>query len=312
MKKVLITGGTGYIGGILTQYLLDNGYEVTITSRKLLGKSNIAEVRLMDLLDETSIVGVCHGMDAVIHTATYDLNIKESNSRDMLLANGYATKALLEDAVREKVGRFIYLSTFHVYGKGSGFIDELVKAAPLSDYALTHYVAELYCHQCANMSPLKPVIARITNGYGLPISKNSSSWDLVANQFCKMAKQHKQIRIVSDKRQYRDFIALKDIAPAIERLLNYENSQEQEEVFNISSEKALSLKQLAELVAKVYKERYCDDAEIICNSHLSESEANIDKYLKVSSSKLRALGWKPSISMEQEINELFSKLDIDW
>lgn len=303
MRNILITGGSGYLGSALALHLSKQGYHVFITSRS--NKENSDDIRVLDLLDEKTFNGLCENIDAVIHTAAFGAKSGQS-PKDVLLANGYGTKLLLEEAKKQGVKKFIYLSTFHVYGKSEGYIDENTLVNPLTDYSLTHYVGEMYCYQYANEKDHVPIIVRITNGYGLPSNASAEPWELAVNHFCKEAVEYGQLQINSAGTQLRDFISVNDIVSAIRILLQTDRSSKSAAVYNISSQNAISINELSEMIAVRYHQIFGKELNIIHPFNSSSHILNETPKLLVSSEKLRALNWFPKSDMMKEIDAMLT------
>lgn len=308
MKKVLLTGGTGYIGQYMGKTLKENGYEVIITSRApndiVMGHTN----RHMELLDVSTISGICNGIETVIHMANLDEQLIVDQPRETFLANAYATRELFRDALNSGVKHFIYLSTFHVYGLNAGQIDEDTKPKPKTDYALSHLFAEEYLEQMSRECDCKVSIIRLTNGIGLPLH-NVQKWYLVINDFCKTAYFDKRIDMISNGLPVRDFVAIKDIVDAIITLLNKVDIQQTNfEVYNISAQKTYSIRDIAYMVKEIYERRYVN--KIILNlPEITEAQINEVKPLKISSEKIRSLGWIPKLDVNDVIEDIFQGLE---
>lgn len=309
MKKVLITGGFGYVGGFLTKLLQDLNYEITVTtSRKDLVKEDDSfNIRYMNLLNEDSIYDICRNTDVVIHTATFDERLIKEKPREALLVNTYGTKLILESAVRYGVEKFIYLSTFHVYGKGEGIVTEDTPTTPIADYGMTHLFSELYCRQFSELYNLDVIITRSTNGVGLPRFANTDRWYLALNDFCKTVFNEQKIKLKTNGLQLRDFICIKDVVQGVLQLIQHDISPSHFEIYNISSEKTISIRDLAVLISSIYRSRYKKDVELDIPE--VESKDNVIKELLVDSKKLRKLGWMTTLSIEDAINEVFDHLE---
>ncbi len=300
-ERVLITGGNGYIGHYLVNALKECGTEVFITSRNAKGN----DCRHMELLDTATIAGICHGVGEVVHLANLDERLVKQQSREALLANSYATRELYLDAVREGVKKFIYFSTFHVYGCNSGNIDEDTVPKPQTDYGLTHYFAEQYLEQLSKQEGLPVAVVRLTNGIGAPIG--ADKWYLVLNDFCRTVLATGKITLKSNGLPQRDFVPLRDVAKATVVLLKTMQNNPYE-VYNVSSEVTYSIRDLAFAAAKFYERRYGKKAEIEIPS-VTQAEADAVKPLHVSSHKIRRLGWNPQITLDEVIDEIFTVLE---
>ena len=166
----------------------------------------------------------------------------------------------------------------------------------------------MYCNQYSGTPNLKPIIVRITNGFGMTYNTSAEPWGLAVNQFCKEAIEKKVLQINSQGTQLRDFIAINDIVRAIETLLPSENKVKQADVYNISSERAISINELAETVAGRYKKLFGKQLDVkhMCKS--KDFDVKDKPFLKVSSSKLNSLGWSPQSKIEHEIDNMLIRL----
>lgn len=299
--RVLITGGNGYIGRYLVNALKTSGIETCITSRN----AKDTDCCRMDLFDVSTIVGICHGIDAVVHLANLDEQLVKTQPKEALLANSYATRELYLDAVREGVKKFIYFSTFHVYGSSDGEIDESTQPKPKADYGLTHYFAEQYLEQLSEKEGLPVAVIRLTNGIGAP--QGAYKWYLALNDFCKSSFEKSRIVLKSNGLPQRDFVPIRDVVSAVDLLLKTEQ-RSSFEVYNVSSESTYSIKDLALAAAEVYKARYGKNVQLDIPV-ASQDEINAVKPLYVSSQKIRRLGWIPRFTLEEVINDIYVTLE---
>ena len=300
--KILITGGNGYIGAYLAEYLREHDFDVYITSRK---NGTDAKCRRLELLDVETCTGICHGMDAIVHLANLDERLVKENGRDALLANAYATREIYRDAAKAGVKKFIYFSTFHVYGCDSGNIDETATPKPKADYGLTHYFAEQYLEQLSNQKGLPVAAIRLTNGIGAP--QGTDKWYLALNDFCRTVFKTGKIVLKSNGLPQRDFVPIRDVAEAVAILLE-SGQQAPYEVYNVSYEMTYSIRALAMAAAECYEQRYGKKASLEI-PHATQEERNAVQPLKVSSQKIRSLGWTPRLTLNEVIEEIFSVLE---
>lgn len=303
--KLLITGGMGYIGQYLVRLFKEFGYEVYYTSRKQ-KDINDGNVRYLNLNDENSFADLCRGMDVVIHTATMDERKIKGNEKAALLTNAYGTRQLYLDAVNCKVKKFIYFSTFHVYGCQNGTIDEHTVPNPVSDYGLTHYFAEQYLRQLSKQSECSVDIIRLTNGVGMPLG-NIDRWYLALNDFCRAALENQRIQMKSNGLSMRDFIAIQDVVNAVKILIERQDTGKFQ-VFNVSMQHSVSIKEAAKMVANIYEKRYEKKCELLIPD-CTKDQQNTAGTLKVVSKKIRELGWEPTATLEDTINDIFSQIE---
>jgi UDP-glucose 4-epimerase len=120
-QRLLITGGAGFIGSVLTAYLLDRGYEVVVVDDLSTGHNKAIDPRVSfiqaSILDKPTLVKALAGVDTVIHCAAKSL-VKESVSKPQLYEqiNTEGTKVLLEAMSEANVSNIIFSSTAAVYG----------------------------------------------------------------------------------------------------------------------------------------------------------------------------------------------------
>lgn len=303
--RILVTGGNGYLGTYFVKALSACGHEVYYTVRRQREMVS-GNVRYLNLADDSSFTEVCRGMDVVIHTATMDERKIPSDGRAALEINAFGTRQLYLDAVKCGVKKFIYMSTFHVYGYSSGVIDESTIPMPKSDYGLTHYFAEQYLMQLSKNNSCKVDIIRLTNGVGVPLG-NADKWYLAVNDFCRSAFENQKIVLQSDGTPLRDFVAIHDLAEAV-RILAEENGREPFEIYNISSQQSISMKDAAEQVADLYTNKYGKHCGLVIPGTLEKKEHTVLP-LTVLSGKIRKLGWENHEQLADTIEDIFLYLE---
>ena len=193
---VLITGGSGYLGGRIAVHLESLGYQVRI------GKSveNDSNGFPLDLTDEHSINSACEGVSSIIHLAAMNAQSCDNNPEKALLINGLGTLKLLKSAKKNKVSKFLYFSTAHVYRSPLiGKISEDLLPRPKHPYSITHRVAEDYVIGGVDQKRLSASVFRLTNAVGSPITPKANCWTLVVNDFCRQVVTSNSIKVYSNK-----------------------------------------------------------------------------------------------------------------
>src|SRR5262249_40233227 len=140
MTRVLVTGGSGYIGGRLVRALLsDATFSVTVAGRFARPSQSGVQTRAVDWSNQASLDAVCHAQDMVIHLAAMNEPDCQRDPASALWSNGLATLMLLSAAQSAGVRRIVYLSTSKVFGANpTGMIDESIVPRPENHYAITH------------------------------------------------------------------------------------------------------------------------------------------------------------------------------
>ena len=319
MSRILVTGACGYIGAILCKYLAQQGNEITALDNHLLENhenwsSLMKEVIIEDIREKSTIDNLVNrSFEVVIHLISLDHKKSEDSPDFISSINVLPTWNLLEKFTKAGLKKFIYFSTFQVYGKvPSKEITENFNPSPQNSYGLTHLLSENICNYYNKKTSINCINVRLSNNYGSPVFRENNCWWLVINDFCKGAFSEKEIILLSDGSPKRDFIHSSDVCRAVEILVNTDKKNLQNNTYHISSGKTLTILELSHTVKSVYKKRYHEDIKVILPDHsISENPdkfSETERYI-VNNSKLKSLGFKPETDLKNGINELFDFLE---
>lgn len=252
--KILITGGFGYLGGRLGQYLANESSNQIYLGTRIKKKSprwcSSAVVVETNWQDPESLSLSTKGIDTVIHTAGMNAKDCADNPELALAFNGGATAALLDAAVKNNVKRFIYLSTAHVYSSPlSGIITENLEPKNKHSYATSHLAGELELKKKIERKEIEGVSIRLSNSFGAPTDVKANCWMLLANDLCKQGILKNKMILNSSGNQRRDFIALSEVCRAINYLINLESDKIGDGLFNLGGEWCPTIKEMTELIA---------------------------------------------------------------
>lgn len=262
----------------------------------------------MDLLDKGSIADCfrAKSVDVIIHLAA--LNEVESikDPINALDVNTKGTFFLLDLASINNVSKFVYFSTFHVYGcVSSPLITEETPTRPTHPYALTHRAAEDFVNFFNRYHSMKTLVLRLSNSFGYPMDKEVDRWTLVFNDLCRQAVLSNRILLTSSGKQHRDFIALHDVVRAVYHLLFVKPDLWGDGIYNLGGSCSMSILDVAERVSEVYKKKY--------NRELKEMKTGTDsnksttfKPVKFSIDKIRETGFSLKNNMNYEIEKCMS------
>ncbi len=251
--KILVTGGRGYIGERLCQFLVSTTeHKLVIGTRNPnISCNSQIEEKTTDWDSQSSLDACCEGVDVVIHLA--GMNAKDS-LEDPVLAlyiNGVGTAKLLAAAKVANVRRFIYISTAHIYGAPLvGEISELTCPKPSHPYATSHRAAE---DVVLASKGIEVVVLRLSNSFGAPISAKINCWDLLFNDLCKQAVVNKKMILRTSGLQKRDFIPLTDVCRAIEHVLSLSIDKLDKKIFNLGGNWSISIMEAAEIIANRFE-----------------------------------------------------------
>jgi UDP-glucose 4-epimerase len=308
-RRYLITGGLGYVGAWIATRLASRGHKVHVLSRKAdkprLGVPyELLQADLTEQHPEALTAILPEKLDAVIHAASFNESFVSDYGRKALLINVLGTRNLLEAlaAQSRRLSRpaplCLYLSTFHVYGQSAGEIDESLPALPRNDYALTHFLAEEYFRLFQRGRLIDSIIVRLSNGYGAPKTPDSDKWYLLLNDLCRQAARTGVVILGSSPEVKRDFVWLGDVAEVMEKL-----SQRRDlagRLFNVASGKAVSIGEVARLVAATATERL--GKEVGVEMRVRQGPAMLAPELRVDNLALReAIGMEFHDRMREEI-----------
>ncbi len=252
-KTVLITGGLGCLGGRLSKYLMDVGYQVVIGSSrqdtKLPNELKSSTLVYTDFDDVNALTDVCHEVDTVIHLATVNAQQSQLDPQFALKVNGIGTHNLIQASVKNKVEYFLYFSTAHIYGSPlTGEIDETTLPKPIHYYAITHRLAEDFLLESISSQNINGSVIRLSNSIGLPLIKEANCWMLFVNDVCKQAVVNRHIVIHSNPNIERDFIPMSSVCEITEYFLSNHMTADYP-IFNVGSGLSHTLLETAEMIA---------------------------------------------------------------
>lgn len=237
MKRYLVTGGAGFIGSHIVRALLEQGDFVRVLDNFSTGRrENLAgldvEIIEADLRDAGCVAQAVTGIDIVFHEAAF-VSVPQSMQDPLpcFEINQHGTEILLEAARKAGVGRVVLASSAAVYGDlGVLPLDETASLHPLSPYAVSKRVDELYAELYTRSFGLDVVALRYFNVYG-PRQRPDSMYAAAVPIFTRRLIDGKPIIVFGDGGQTRDLVYVGDIVRA--NLVASEHSAAPGQVFNI-------------------------------------------------------------------------------
>lgn len=310
MKKILVTGGAGFIGSNLCEHLLKIGYEVICLDNFSTGHmSNIQHLLNSfpthftliegDIRNLETCIRASKGVDSILHEAA--LGSIPRSIDDPITTNDVNIGGFLNMLVAAKdnnVKRFIFAASSSTYGDST----ELPKVEdrigrPLSPYALTKYVDELYAEVFAKTYGIEYIGLRYFNVFGRRQDPNST-YAAVIPLFIKQYLNHQQPKINGDGLYTRDFTYIDNVIHMNMLALNTVNPSSINQIYNTACAEQITINKLAHLI-KTYLSQYDSYVSTIDPINgpyrlgdIPHSFACIDK------AKL-LLGYKPLISFNE-------------
>lgn len=301
-KKVIVTGGAGFVGSNLVKRLVQEGAEVSVIDNLETGyKSNLNDAwNDIEFIDGS----VYHGemdtwvenVQTVFHLAAKNIIASTHDPYgDMHINIGGTLNILL--AIKKLPIRLVYTSSASVYGNPRYLpINEDDQINLLTPYAVSKYAGEGYCSAFYESYGVESVILRLSNVYG-PYQRPENRYCGVVAKFMQSVKEGKPMLIHGSGEQTRDFTYVDDVIDAL--LIAGENPRAVGEVFNIASGVETSVEKLAESLICYYAPDAFDfkDSKTILEhidrrdiDNISRRTLNIEK-------ARRKLGWIPKTQL---------------
>jgi len=300
MQKILITGGAGYIGSVLTPMLLEKGYSVRVLDNLNYGGESLLpcfrndnfEIVVGDITNRNRVKSALKGVDSIVHLAAIvGFPACKKNPELAKKVNVEGTKILNEE--RNKEQAIINASTGSNYGDiETNTCTEDTPLQPLTEYGETKTEAEYYLREKKNV-----VSYRFATAFGL---SPRLRLDLLINDFVYQALKNKNL-IVYEKDFMRSFIEVRDIGRAL--IFAIENiDQMRDNIYNVGDESMNYSKE--QLAREIHK-------KLDFYLHFAEFGEDLDKRnYYVSYEKINKTGFKTAISLQNGIDNLIRGIKI--
>jgi UDP-glucose 4-epimerase len=290
-KRILVTGGSGFIGSHLVRRLVDCGGDVAITSKRAAVAYNtrVGEVwdRIAvfeaDLRDRNSLSSVTSWNPTVIfHLAAFNhAGNSFYNAQEALECNAIGTANLLDSC--QGYDRFVYVSTSDVYGHQPTVpFAETMDPKPISPYSIGKYAGELYARMYVQMLSRPIVIVRPFNAFG-----PNQSTKAIISEIIETCLEGKPV-LATSGRQTRDFNFVDNLVDGL--LLAAEKEEAVGQVINLGSGEEISIK---DLIVAIHR-----DTNSRSELKLGALEHRPNELWRACADNRRAkelLGWRPQI-----------------
>lgn len=304
-KKVIVTGGAGFIGSHVVDLLVENGYSIVVFDNLLTGckeyinkKAKFVRIDITDSnkifkkVSEIKPFAICHlaALPRIVRSMDDPINTNNINVAGTLV--------LLEAAKTNNVKRFVYSSSSSVYGQQKSFLfKESFKPHPISHYALQKLMGEMYCSFYAESFGMEIVSLRYFNVYG-ERQPDSGVYSMVIGKFLRKMKTGEKLPVYGDGTQTRDFTFVSDVARANLLSLTSNLPRGRNTILNIGTSKETSINQIVKYLGGV--------AEYIVPNPRKKYEeqrkaADIHLVKKV-------IGWEPKVILKDGLKRLQEKM----
>ncbi len=259
MRKVLVTGGAGFIGSNIVDALVRRGDQVRVLDNLCTGKlSNLADVKNRvefieaDLVDAAAVARAVEGVDCVFHEAALaSVPRSVEHPLDTNAACVTGTLVLLDCARRAGVRRVVYAASSSAYGnQPAASKRESDLPMPISPYGAAKVAAEYYCQAFAAMGEVETVSLRYFNVFG-PRQDPNSEYSAVIPKFITLLLRGQRPTIFGDGYQSRDFTFVGDVVAG--NLLAADAPHVSGRVFNVATGRQINLLEMLGLLNRLLK-----------------------------------------------------------
>ena len=294
MSKCLVTGGAGFIGSHLVEYLINMGHDVVCLDNESANNDQFywhdqATGSTVDITDYNLVKKWMKNIDYVFHLAAESrLQPAIENPIEAVTKNCVGTTVVLQCAKEAGVKRFVYSTTSSGYGNNPYPNVETQPDDCLNPYSASKVAGEKFCKMYTDLYGLETVCLRYFNVFG-ERAPTSGQYAPVVGIFKRQKKSGEPLTIVGDGTQKRDFVYVGDVVKA-----NYLSAitplgDHCGEVFNVGSGKNYSIQEIADCISN--NQTYIPKR----SGEMETTLSNIDKIGEV-------IGWKPQIDIIDWIN----------
>lgn len=305
MKRILLTGGAGFVGSHVVERLLEGGHEVLVVDDLSTGKhSNLSSGVEFVQLDVTDVelirIARSFRPDVVSHLAAQaSVSVSMKDPALDARVNIFGGLNVCRAAIESECDQLVYVNTGGaLYGEPEYLpCDEDHPIRPISGYALSKWTSEAYFRMLLPDSiPLK--VLRLANVYG-PRQDPHGEAGAVAI-FSRLMLRGEAVRIFGDGEQTRDFVFVGDVATAHETVLNHPESV----TVNVGSGIGTSVNRVVEQLQRIVG----SDIE----SHYEHARSGDVKYVVLDVSRAKSvLGWEPSVALQDGLEATVESMRVD-
>lgn len=301
MSKILVTGGAGFIGSHLVKALVERGHDVVVLDNLSRNVNHVQElwddgkIEFIkgDLRDKMHVLQATKGVDYVFHQAAACMNRCNAFPKEAIEVNLEGSYNVFGAAIHENVKKVIYASTSSVYGQPEYLpMDEKHPCNPGSPYGATKLCADHFIEFLSKKHDIKYIGFRYFNVYGT-YQSTDAYYTSVINVFLKRVINGQSPIIHGKGDQALDFTHVSDVIAANLAALD---SDVENEIFNIGYGQEHSLKELAEIVLRLFKSdikpQFIDREVLVSIRRCDHGKLE------------RMLGVKPKVDLEEGLKEL--------
>jgi UDP-glucose 4-epimerase len=258
-SRVLVTGGAGFIGSHLVDYLIAQGHAVNVlddfstgTRDNLEGADDTGLLRTVagSVLDTADVRAALRDCDVVYHLAVKSVRHSLGHPIENHAVNASGTLNVLEMSRQAGVRRFVYCSSSEVYGNAPDSImrEDTTLCCPVTVYGGSKLAGEHYTSAYYRTYGLPTVIVRPFNAYGPRSHTHGESGEVIPRFFARLLRGLPPL-VFGDGQQTRDFTYVSDSAGGIARAAQVDSAIGQ--IINIARGEPVAIAELAQLIAHI-------------------------------------------------------------
>ncbi len=307
-RRVLITGGMGFIGSNLARRLVSEGARVTLADAMIEGyggnAANIREIRAdvavdpSDVRDEEAMGRLVAGCDVVYHLAAQVSHVMSlSNPYPDIDINIKGTAALLEACRKKNPEALVVRSgTRGQYGPAVKLpVSEETPSDPRGIYEISQLTAELICRTYTRIHRIRTVPLRLTNVYG-PRGQMRHSQFGVVNWFVRLALEGRPIPVFGTGKILRDFLYVDDCVEAL--LLAAGEPKAVGEILNVGHDRPSTFLEVAEILGELLPGTRIEFTDFTPERRAQEPGDFVSDITKIR----RLLGWEPKVGLREGLS----------
>jgi UDP-glucose 4-epimerase len=303
-RRVLVTGGAGFIGSELVRQLADRGSVVRVVDNLVNGRrenldglpGDKVELVVADVRDAKSMATLLRDVDVVFHLACLGVRHSIHSPVENHEVNASATLGLLNLSRTSGVKRFVYVSSSEVYGTArTAPITEDHPTLPMTVYGASKLAGEAYARAFWETYRYPTVVLRPFNAYGPRCHHEGDSGEVIP-KFMLRCLAGKPMVIFGDGTQTRDFTFVGDTARGILAAAFSDDSVGQ--TINLGSGKEIQIRDLANTVADILGRPHADI------THVEPRPGDVLRLLADSSKAKKLLRFQPSVALRDGLTRL--------
>jgi UDP-glucose 4-epimerase len=252
--RILITGGSGFVGSSLAKFLEEKGHHVLVTYRNPVKIKDIFKKYRINLVlwdQDFNFLRNLQKIDCIIHLAGPNASECKINPNGSIDFRKNSTLSLMNFAFQSNVNKFIYISTAHVYRNPLiGLISEDTPVKNNHPYAISHLAAENIIQASNSSNKIQKIVLRVSNLFGVPVHKEIDCWELLINDLCKQAVQTRMLTLKTDGLAQRNYLSMVDFCFKVEKILEGKGAFIESGIYNLGSNQTLAVIDVARIIQK--------------------------------------------------------------